>query len=48
MQNIMLDLETMGNGPDAAIVAINACYFLLFMLTWPIMMLIFFLSKEKK
>ena len=25
--NIMLDLETMGNGPDAAIIAIGACKF---------------------
>lgn len=25
--NVMLDLETMGNGPDAAIVAIGACTF---------------------
>lgn len=27
MTAIMLDLETMGNGPNAAIVAIGACYF---------------------
>ncbi len=25
--NIMLDLETMGNGPDAAIIAVGACKF---------------------
>ena len=29
MKHIMLDLETMGNGPNAAIVAIGACEFLL-------------------
>ena len=27
MHNVMLDLETMGNKPDAAIVAIGACFF---------------------
>jgi len=27
MSAIMLDLETMGNGPGAAIIAIGACYF---------------------
>ena len=27
MKNIMLDLETMGNGPNAAIISIGAVYF---------------------
>lgn len=27
MKHIMLDIETMGNGPEAAIMSIGACYF---------------------